>query len=694
MKFSKTHLLVACAASTLISTGAQAQVALPAVELRGGGASSVADILPRTLNCIGNPGAGLNQQGTNSGALTTIAPGLYNPATPTAANPVYDCNTQEIQPAFEGKYISTGSGTGRTMWRTFSTANLNGTANNVNPFAGGAGQPSGWTNLQFAFSDSPISTGDLSTYNSTANSATNKAGAAIQIPFFVLPVAFVYNPVYGVKTTGAGTVDLKFNVKVKGTINGVVAGGLRLRRDDYCKIFNGEITNWNDAALKVRNGNTALFDIANDTLARWTSEGAPIRLVGRADGSGTTDIFTRSLAAQCNGLVAVNKFAKNAQALPFDSTSTIDIRRLQGSSPYFPAAAASGLAGTVQSLSGFVYDRNSHQICKWDELNTTTKQCDAAVKGSLTTQTGFNGDGLFMVADTAGGVNEAVLTTGNNTGIASAITPAITLNGKFGYNGADWVVPIGGRSAFSAALQVGNLLTGTSYVMPSAANASAAFGTTVLPPETSAASGAWAPQLDTRTLGAVDPSVAISAAPNNGASVPTSRANPLHWTAVVYNPNVAITSTLASPAKGYPVSGVTMLLTYTCFKPANSAVPGNNAARFAVAEYMGLMMGKVTKTSANTAISANTFKGTGATALGVIPASNVAQPPAGWQTAFTETFLKNSTQAGTLGGVATKLGAQNIWIQDNFPTTALDVDGVQQATDQKSNPTCDATKGA
>lgn len=688
MKLSRSTLLyTACSFAVLAANSAQAQVALPTVELRGGGASSVAEILPRIANCMGNPGAGLNKVGSNDGSLNTVAPGLYQPASPTATNPTFDCATQEVQPNTETKYISTGSGTGRAMWRTFSTANLTGAANLINPFTGGAGVPSGWTNLQFAVSDSAISTGDLSTYNSTANSATNKAGPAIQFPLFVLPVAVAYNPAYGVKSTGSGPVDLKFNVKVPVSVNGVVAGGLKLDKIAYCKIFNGEITNWNDAKLKTLNANLSLHDATNDTLARWTAEGAPIRLVGRADGSGTTDIFTRALAAQCGGLVTNPlKFSKNAQALPYATGGTIDIRRLLSTSPYFPTAASSGFAGTIQSLGGLVYDRVSHQICAWDEVNTTTKQCDVAVKGTITnTPT----PGLFMVGDTSDGVNEAINGGGSNSLIAST-TAGISLNGAVGYIGADWVKPTPGRTLFSAALQKG---TTTAYVLPSTANAAAAFGTTILPPQTTAASGAYN-IADARLLGAVDPSVAIASAPNNGASVPMDRGNPLHWNAALYNPNVASNLTLANPTAGYPITGATFVLTYTCFKPAVAGVPGNNANRFGIAELVQLTFGKITKTSTNAAISANTFKGTGATSLGIISQSNIAVPSAGWINAITETFFKKSVQDGdTTAGVA-KLGDRNLWIQDANPTTATDVDALAQATDQKSNPTCDANFGA
>lgn len=670
MKISRIQLLVACAASSFVASAAHAQVAIPPVELRGAGATTVGDVAVRTLNCIGNPGAGLNPYGTNSNQLLTIAPGLYAPTAPTVSNPVHDCAAEEIQPAFEGKYIGTGSGAGRQIWRTFATnPPLTGAAGNVNPFGT-------WTNTQFAFSEAPISVSDLSAYNATANNATNKAGPAIQVPFYVIPIAFAYNPVYGQNSTGAATVDMKFNVKVPASINGVVSGGLRLNRSAYCKIFNGEITNWNDAALKTLNSNQSLHDTVNDTLARWTAEGAPIRLIGRADRSGGSDVFTRAMAAQCDTFVTTNKFDRAAELLPFDNTSAIDIRRLRPDTRYFPASATTNFSGTVQSLGGLVYDRVTDNICLWSEVNATTARCDATLApGGVFTNAPTAG--LFTVADGSSGVAEAIETTVNNALIDST-TAGIKLNGKLGYVGADFVKPVAGRNLFAAAVQAGAT---ASYVMPSALNAAAAFGT-ILPPQATAASGAYS-TLDARTLGSVDPYLIID--PVTNPATPVSRANPLHWAAVLYNPNVPITSTLASPAKGYPVTGAAFMLTYTCFKGANPLVPGNNANRFGIVQFMATTFGKITKNSINGAVGANTFKGTGATSLGILSQSNTAVPSAGWQNAITDTFLKKGPTA---------VGALNLWIQDTYPTTATDVDNIDQAADSNNNPVCDPALGA
>ncbi|NWP47880.1 hypothetical protein GY986_25895, partial [Escherichia coli] len=63
-----------------------------------------------------------------------------------------------------------------------------------------------------------------------------------------------------------------------------------------------------------------------DAVARWNADGVPVRLVGRLDRSGTTDIFTRALAAQCGSVASGNNYATNAETLPYNRTVTATIR--------------------------------------------------------------------------------------------------------------------------------------------------------------------------------------------------------------------------------------------------------------------------------------------------------------------------------------------------------------------------------
>ena len=105
----------------------------------------------------------------------------------------------------------------------------------------------------FAGSDSPLSAADQPKAD-----ARCKSGPAIHLPMVVGPIALAYN------------------------VAGV--GDLRLRPATVAKIFAGSVTAWNDPAIKADNPGAAL-------------PSTKIRPVHRSDRSGTTDNFTRFLAA-------------------------------------------------------------------------------------------------------------------------------------------------------------------------------------------------------------------------------------------------------------------------------------------------------------------------------------------------------------------------------------------------------------
>ncbi len=180
-----------------------------------------------------------------------------------------------VQNNVTGQYVSTGSGPGKTSWKSLNTSGIT-----TNPFTFGS-------HIQFAFSDSPIAQGDLDTYNS---SAAPTAGAGIQIPMYVLPVAIAYSPSYGKLKTGDRHHVPRLPPQISPRRR---HGGLRLTKDTYCKIFLGTITNWNSTDISDDNGKQSLMD-PQDSPARWASEGVPIKLVGRFENSGTTNIFTRA----------------------------------------------------------------------------------------------------------------------------------------------------------------------------------------------------------------------------------------------------------------------------------------------------------------------------------------------------------------------------------------------------------------
>jgi hypothetical protein len=473
-------------------------------------------------------------------------------------------------------------------------------------------------------------------------------------------VAIVYNPVYG---KNLSSVDMKLNVKTPVSLklaNGtpVVSGGLRLTRNLYCKIFNGEIVNWNDPAFTPINSKTTLRDTLHDDLTRWNQEGAPVRLVGRLDKSGTTDVFTRHLAAICSGVSTNNWYTQNAETLPYNSSSGVDLHTIRSDTGYQPGGPTP--AGTHNLVSGDYFDGTAIQ-----HVNGPTSTPTQAGAGSP-----VNGVGLYLLGDGGGKVRDAILLPPDFTAASG-----YKLNGKVGYIGGDFVInsasvshsPVE-KGLFAAQLQVGvTPATGTvtKFAMPTAALATAAFGTgtTLLLPPQSTSTGAYN-STDARQVHLVP-----------SGTGDADRANPVAWTDVLY---VTINgNNLAAPLAGYPITGTTQYYGYTCY-----ATPAN---RYAIEEFLGLNFGKVTKTSTNTAFAPNTFKGPGATSLGIVPQSNIGLVPPSWQTALTETFLKKSTQSSG-GGT---LGSRNLWIQSNFvlknPLTGL-----------LKNPGCaeDGTHGA
>jgi len=658
----KSRLLLATVFASAAGA-ANAQIILPAAELRANGATAVGPLHTGSTNCISRP-QGPQFYGTNSNQLITVVTPNYVPTTPSATNPTLLCDvnpataSDQVQPNILARYIGTGSGLGRTWWSRFVNQLPGTTATNINPFVAQLGSPD-WTNVQYAFSEGLPSTTELTTYaanannyNASTNTTGNQAGPAIIVPLYVLPVAIAYAPAYGEIND---VTPLNFQVRSTNVLKdsaGNPVGGLRLTKAAYCGIFNGTILNWNSSILQSSNGNQSYADIANgDTLARWTSEGAPIRLVGRADNSGTSELFNRHLIAVCPtidptnnkwvGVGGTNALPTQTPTgnLPYNVATGPDIRQFLSTSQYFPTTSTvtntNTFAGTTQSLSGAFFNVNTGLIQGLAEA-----------------------PGLFMVANGNTGVTAAVADATVNT-LRTSTTPGIRLNGKVGYVSAEFVLPSPGATLFSSALQVG---TGTTFAGPTVANATSAFGT-VLPPQTTASSGAW----------------------NTADPRPFLRSNPRDWGLALYP---TVNSGLANPAKGYPITGPSFMLLYTCYAPDAPVAPSTFAVpakRLAVANQLGVLLGTVSKKSNNTSLNVNTFRGTASTQLGILTKQNVTVVPTAWRNAINETFLKRSTQSSG-GGT---LGNQNLWIQSAAPTNVNQFDA-NPAANILSNPNCTA----
>jgi len=646
--------------------------------LRGAGASSINNIIPRVANCIGPD----NLRGNSSSATSFNVIGTVS-YTGVSTDLNLDCSTEasNLQPNIAMRYVSTGSGFGRRMWRDFrndfegATPAANAQAGVFNPFvAGRAASAPGvtpvvigvsasgaWSNVQFGFTDTPVSAGDIATYNTRA---APSAGAAISFPLYLLPVAIAYNSRYGTNALGQ---DMTFNAKGRGITNPNATpapapyAAIKLSKAAYCGIFNGTITNWNDPALKSLNSNTPLFDPTNDTAARWTANGAPIRLVGRMDTSGTTDIFTRHLAAVCNSanapgiaasgtvgkptynpgvpaFTATNKFQRAAETLPYDPTTGVDFRSIRadvnlradlgvGSAP-----ALTVVAGSTNTISGDYW--NGTAIVNIGSGSVAFP----STAGTSSAPTGNVGSGLFIVANGSSAVAAAVnLAPDYEMAVPGSTTgEKVKINGKVTYISSDFVKPSKDDTAgmTAATLQVG---TGTLFANPTAAGAKLAIGT-IAPPQSGPTGTFDAITTDTRQI----------ATATAGVTVNATRDNPVAWAGVLYP--VGGTVTLANPTLGYPLTGTTQILLYTCYNGAN---------REAMVNHVGYVLGKYRTNGNGKAIATGIFNSTVPANPGIVVQSNIGVVPASWATAITNTFLSKSTDAGAL----------NLYIQDRtLPT--------------------------
>ena len=646
----KSLLLAATAVAGAVASPALAQqTPLPAPAtadgaLRGAGASSVQNVVVRSFNCLS---AVDNQRGTSTSAtsLTTLTQGQFNGTIPI------DCAlaADAVQTNVQGKYIATGSGFGRTMWADFGNDFQGGsgarpTSGVFNPFVTA---PNVWSNLQFGFSDAGVAPSDIATYNTRA--APN-AGAAISFPLYLLPVAIAYSSTYGTNAAGQPMV---FNARGRGIApaGGTAAAAIKLSKAAYCGIFNGTLTNWNDVTFTVLNGNTPLFDTVNDNASRWAADGAPIRLVGRMDRSGTTDIFTRHLAAVCNptsapgiperrsaptatlpngrllspavpAFTGTNRFLQAAESLPYNTATGIDFRSVRSDTGYrVNNTSSTAFAGTVNSISGDYFTGTAIA-----NIGTATSPTSAA--GPTSMPTGSVGSGYFLLAD-------------GSSRVAAAITFApdyplngVLLNGKVGYISADFVNPsvdaLAGLSA--ATLQVG--VSTTLYANPTAAAARTALGT-ILPPQSDTAGLFVSATADSRLV-----------RPLTGSTPePATRANPVAWADVLY---ADTNQSLARPNLGYPMTGTTQILLYTCYNGAN---------REAMVSFLGWTLGQYRTKGDGTPAPNGLLNGVVAATPGVLFQNNIAVVPSNWTRAIVNTFLSNPT-------AETALGAQNLWIQN------------------------------
>jgi phosphate transport system substrate-binding protein len=428
MLIIKYSALLAGAVSlaTLLAGSANAAAPTTLTNIFGGGAGLVAQEVWQAADCYGNE---TDLYVATGNPLGSTAPVVSNPSTFNfVGSPAQDCSTTHYETSGKSalNYLFENSGNGIKSIYAHDITKLGVT-------------PSGWTSptVQFSFSETALDINDVSIYNSGgtgghvgltvvapgvtpgAGQVANPAqhyGALVQIPFIIAPVGIVYDPVYKkVYNTDTSVTKYKFNIHFPRTDS---SGGLRLNVATLCQIFNGQITNWNDPALKKANGNASLEDPTDPTPAK--SWGLPLQIVGRSDSAGATNVFSRHLAAVCAGVSysggVTNQYPDAASTLP---STLIGASYLKGTGSNPPPSGET--AGKFTVASG------ADGVAEYVAFSRTP---DSGTTSITQGRIGYTGVDLALPAVLNTGANTYGLNTAtlqNNSGHWIAPTPTAAL---------------------------------------------------------------------------------------------------------------------------------------------------------------------------------------------------------------------------------------------------------------------------
>ncbi|KFL53757.1 phosphate ABC transporter substrate-binding protein [Burkholderia pyrrocinia] len=303
-------------------------------------------------------------------------------------------------------YFSVGSGAGQNAFLnnqpTFFGAGVTGT-------------------VHFANSDAALSTAQLTSYKAGLG-ATN--GPLIQIPYIVTPITVpVVNGPAVTSTTTPQTTPGQ-------------AHSIALNDDDLCGIFSGRITDW----AGVSGANPV---INPQTGSAYTTTSTPIKVVYRADGSGTTELLTRHLAAVCT--------TTNTQA----GVTFVDSLTFTASFPggVVPAnfVAASGSGGVRNAVASF----SSAGTAAFAYLSPDYTNTFLAPSSTVVTSAGALQLPVASLVNAKNGVYYAPNYTNASTALGSVAPPTLKAQAA---NQANWVPNAGNPAS-------GYPVSGTSQII-------------------------------------------------------------------------------------------------------------------------------------------------------------------------------------------------------------------------------------
>ncbi|KAG8148903.1 substrate-binding domain-containing protein [Burkholderia catarinensis] len=289
--------------------------------------------------------------------------------------------------------------------------------------------------VHFANSDAALSTAQLTSYKAGLGT-TN--GPLIQIPYVVTPITVpvVHGPAVTSTTTPQTTPGQ--------------AHSIALNDDDLCGIFSGRITDWA--------GTSGVNSVINpQTGSAYTTTSTPIKVVYRSDGSGTTELLTRHLAAVCTT-------TNTAPGVTFVDSLTFTASFPGGVVPanFVAASGSGGVRNAVASLS-------SAGTAAFAYLSPDYTNTFLAPSSTVVTSAGALQLPVASLVNAKNGAYYAPNYTNASTALGSVTPPATKLAAS---NQANWVPNAGNPAS-------GYPVSGTSQIILSQCYADSTVKTAV-----------------------------------------------------------------------------------------------------------------------------------------------------------------------------------------------------------------------
>ncbi|RKP52474.1 substrate-binding domain-containing protein [Trinickia fusca] len=303
------------------------------------------------------------------GGSSLVAPTIGNPGLAKTEIGLFGTNEATLT------YWSVGSGAGQAAFLNNDPTKFTSVSGSTTITASGT--------VDFANSDAALSSAQITAYQ---NGLAAVDGPLIQIPYIVTPITIPV--VNGPAVTSTTTPQTTPNQ----------AHSIALNDNDLCGVFSGKITDWNEV-------------VNPETHSVYSTTSKPINVVYRQDGSGTSELLTRHLAAVCSA-ANTNPGVTFVDSLTFANTTAFP----HGVPSNFVAATGSG--GVRKALLNFQSSSGTPAAVAYlspDYTNTFLAPSSSSASPALAVASLVNAQNGTYYAPTAANASKALGTVGTPT---------------------------------------------------------------------------------------------------------------------------------------------------------------------------------------------------------------------------------------------------------------------------------------